>query len=468
MMQSHRVEKIVNAIYILLWTSISLYVGFYHEPFADEAQAYLIARDASLSEIISTVSRTEGSPALWYIWLKFLMICGMDYSHLYLASIIPNLLAVIIFITKAPFSKSVKYLVPLTYYILYQYNIVARNYSLLFLGTMIISIVYQNRQKHPLYFILGIIFLGSISSHGFLLALGIIGLWMFSEIHNKKSINEYMDFIKKNYLIISIYILFCILSACYLYPDLSNQYLQNYTTIKGYRLTSLLNFTSVGLVISSILEPENLWYIYVGLIYFIGMNYLLSKEFNIKYWILLLPNFLFMIIVPYKPWHAGIFIMSIIFLQWQERKQISKNLKLGIGILIVTELIWSGVGIIKDIKGKYAASKDVYNFLQEKQISAEETEIAAFNGVSIYLYENKKNLSYWDWREQGFSKKISNEDIKNKKAIVINEEVHDAFKDRVEEIQKQGNYKIRKFETQHFFGLEDMSQDETLYVLYRK
>ncbi len=466
-MQSHRIEKIVNAIYILLWGSISLYVGYYHEPFADEAQAYLIARDASLSDIISTVSRTEGTPALWYIWLKFLMICGMDYSHLYLASIIPNLLAVSIFITQAPFSKSVRYLVPLTYYIFYQYNIVARNYSLLFLGAMIVSITYQNRHKYPLYFILGIIFLGSISSHGFLLALGIMGVWLLSEIHDKKSLNEYISFFKRNKIAISIYSLFCVLSVCYLYPDLTNQYIQNYATLEGYWLSNLIKLLSAGLVISSMFEPENLWYIDIGIIYFIVMNYLLNKEFGIKYWILLLPNFLFMIIVPYKPWHAGIYIMSIIFLLWQDRKEISNILRIGIGILLITELVWSSVGIVLDIKGKYATTKDIYNFLQQKQIGSSDIEQASFHCVGINPYYKSKKMSYWDWHKQSFYKRIRNEYIKNKKAIIINKEVHDTFKGRVKEIQKLGNYKIKIFESQHFFGLEDMSKDETFYVLYR-
>ena len=65
-------ERIINPLYILLWLGLALWMGINHEPFADEAQAYLIARDAGVQDILSSVSRTEGTPALWFFWLKFL------------------------------------------------------------------------------------------------------------------------------------------------------------------------------------------------------------------------------------------------------------------------------------------------------------------------------------------------------------------------------------------------------------
>ena len=72
-MQTKLSENISNILYALVWLMISLWCGVNHEIFADEAQAYLIARDASISEILTTVARTEGTPTLWFLWLKLLI-----------------------------------------------------------------------------------------------------------------------------------------------------------------------------------------------------------------------------------------------------------------------------------------------------------------------------------------------------------------------------------------------------------
>ena len=461
-------ERIINPLYILIWLGVSLWVGVNHEPFADEAQAYLIARDATVWDILTTVSRTEGTPALWYLWLKFLMYCGFDYSKLYMASIFPNLLAVYLFISKAPFSKYIKYLFPLTYFILYQYNIVSRNYGLLFLMTTVAAICYENRHRHPYRLILSLLLLGSVSSHAFILSCSIVVFWIYKEADKEEGLKGYRIFIEKNLKALSIFAIFIICTIVYLYPESSNQYLYNYELLEGYRIRNILTLMSVGLISSSEIAPENLGYIYIGLGYFLLMMYMMSKKYRMSFGILFLPNLLFMLFVPYKPWHAGIIIMSGMFLFWQERREISRSVQIGVGILLCVQIIWSCMGIIKDIRGKYSVTKDIHNFLQTENISASETKIAAFNGISLYLYEKEGNFSYWDWRYNGFTQRITPKDIKQNRAIIINKEVYDKFNPRIKEIEAQGNYQIKSFISDHFFALQDMSKDETLYVLYRK
>lgn len=466
-MQTKLSENISNILYALVWLMISLWCGVNHEIYADEAQAYLIARDASISEILTTVARTEGTPALWFLWLKLLIFWGLDYSHLYIASILPNFIGVCLFITKAPFSKVVKYVLPLTYFVLYQYNIVARNYSLLFLTTVIASMAYAQRQKHPYRLVWSLIFLGSTTSHAFLLSCSIMLFWMYNDAKKAEGIKGYQEFIKGNLRALSIFGIFMIFSALYLYPESSNQYISNYELIKGFRVRNVLTVFSVGLITSSEPSPENLGYIFIGLCYSICMMCLMSKEYKMKFWILLLPNILFMLYVPYKPWHTGIIIMSVMFLLWQEKRKVLTQIKISISVLLCLQMIWGVTGIIKDVRGKYSVGKDIYTFLKKQSISLAETKLASFNGISLHIYENNLNFSYWDWRKHGFTQRVTREDIKNKRAIIINKEVYDIFNKRIKEIQQQGQYQIKVFKSNHFFALQDMGKDETLYVLYR-
>lgn len=133
-MQTKSFEKILIPLYLLAWLALTVSLGLSHEPFADEAQSFLIARDTGIAELLSTTARTEGTPVLWHFWLKLLLFVGLPYSLLFLASVLPEFAAVVLFVCKAPFSAAVRYLFPLTYYVFYQYNVVARSYSLLFWG----------------------------------------------------------------------------------------------------------------------------------------------------------------------------------------------------------------------------------------------------------------------------------------------------------------------------------------------
>lgn len=116
-MQTKSFEKILIPLYLLVWLALTVSLGLSHEPFADEAQSFLIARDTGIAELLSTTARTEGTPVLWHLWLKLLLFVGLPYSLLFLASVLPEFAAVVLFVCKAPFSAAVRYLFPLTYYV---------------------------------------------------------------------------------------------------------------------------------------------------------------------------------------------------------------------------------------------------------------------------------------------------------------------------------------------------------------
>ena len=102
-MQTKPFEKILIPLYLLAWLALTVSLGLSHEPFADEAQSFLIARDTGIAELLSTTARTEGTPVLWHFWLKLLLFVGLPYSLLFLASVLPEFAAVVLFVCKAPF-----------------------------------------------------------------------------------------------------------------------------------------------------------------------------------------------------------------------------------------------------------------------------------------------------------------------------------------------------------------------------
>lgn len=136
----------------------------YHEHWADEVQAMLIARDAHWTEILTKVPFQEGQPILWHLLLKICFyIFGENINISYISIGVMSLcIAVIIFGYDIPLIY--KCLLPFSYYFLYQYNIVARNYCLSFLGLALVGLTYKDRHKKAWPYILSLAFLAETTS----------------------------------------------------------------------------------------------------------------------------------------------------------------------------------------------------------------------------------------------------------------------------------------------------------------
>ena len=81
-----------------------------HEPWRDEAQAWLIVRDAGFTDLFS-ILRTEGHPPLWYLLILPLAKAGLPYAaQNWLAGII-CMAAVYIFLFKTKLPLIVKNIV---------------------------------------------------------------------------------------------------------------------------------------------------------------------------------------------------------------------------------------------------------------------------------------------------------------------------------------------------------------------
>ena len=67
--KENKKDYITSVIIIILYISGLIFIGCFHEPWFDEAQAWLIAKSASYKEIITVVPHYEGHPPLWHLLL---------------------------------------------------------------------------------------------------------------------------------------------------------------------------------------------------------------------------------------------------------------------------------------------------------------------------------------------------------------------------------------------------------------
>ncbi|MEA4913833.1 MAG: hypothetical protein VB061_04620 [Christensenella sp.] len=139
---------------LILWiyTAFSFFLVLIHEPWRDEAQFWLLARDASLPEILGNISK-EGIPPLWQLILKPFVLLGLPY---YPTMIIISTLLVVaaawIFVKKAPFQRCVKYILLFSPVFIYCYATISRSYALIPIIFVLLAVVYPKRHQQPVLY----------------------------------------------------------------------------------------------------------------------------------------------------------------------------------------------------------------------------------------------------------------------------------------------------------------------------
>lgn len=119
-------DTLVLAAYALV-----LSIGIaWHEPWADESQAWLLARDNSWWQMIWHGIRYEGSPGLWHTLLWSLVRLHVGFIAMHWVSGAIALAGVVLLLRWSPFPLLLRILLPFGFWLAYQDAVVARSYVL--------------------------------------------------------------------------------------------------------------------------------------------------------------------------------------------------------------------------------------------------------------------------------------------------------------------------------------------------
>lgn len=157
---------------LLLFTTIAAVAVWFHEPWADEAQAWLIARDLGIPGILHQMGY-EGSPPLWHLLLWALIRLHLPYAALGAVSLTLVTAGMYIWLRWSPLPQFVRLLVPFTFYYQYQYAAVSRSYALsTFLAFAAVALC-RAKPVRILPFGIVVALLAQTNMHGFMIAGGI-------------------------------------------------------------------------------------------------------------------------------------------------------------------------------------------------------------------------------------------------------------------------------------------------------
>ncbi len=168
-------DQIPAHLALLTFAGLLIFVGVHHEPWFDEAQAWLIARESTPWSLVTRGVRYEGTPALWHALLWTVQRLGLPYGGLWLVSSSLAVAGASLVLYKSPFPLWMRIGLIFSYFFAYQYAVVARSYALDLLLLPLLAWLFERRLQRPLVYgaVLGL--LANANAHSFMLA-GILAL----------------------------------------------------------------------------------------------------------------------------------------------------------------------------------------------------------------------------------------------------------------------------------------------------
>jgi len=172
------------------WAGVVGFTLSYHEKWADEAQAWLLARDLDLYTLWFKELRYEGSPGLWHtiLWVAQHLFHA-PYAAIGIIGMVCATAGVALMLFKAPFPRPLRWLLVFTYFIVYQYAVIARPYTLLPLLSFSAAIFFKD-VKHPERITIALILLANLTFHGTIMAVCLGVAYVGAVLKTWSALNE--------------------------------------------------------------------------------------------------------------------------------------------------------------------------------------------------------------------------------------------------------------------------------------
>lgn len=388
-----------NLITIILFVILSLIIGHFHEPWSDEAQSWLIAREQSIKDIFFYNSKYEGTFPLWILTLKLFISLGMKYEYIYIISTIISTIGVGIVLYKTNLPRIYKIFFAFNFYTLYQYSVVARSYCYFILAFACLIALYNERHTKIIKYFLNLILFSFISLHGMVIS-GILALFYFIEIIKecKKEKKKISKINRKKIICIAILAIVYIFEIIILIPP------QDIYVDKNYES----NIEMILLDVYVQIVPRYGNY-FIKMLCLIGALFLCMILFEYRkyvkkeFWMLILSVLVIFLCIRCAPHHIGIvfliFLTTIFLID-------NKQIKYYMYVPVIIYTLLSVLTGIYDINENYSGAKQMADYIKNID-NYEEKNIYGIGykctAISPYfednIFDNRKDV-YYLWSKQ--------------------------------------------------------------------
>ncbi len=389
---------ILAAYTVLLGSAIA-----HHEPWADEAQAWQLARNLSLHDLFVTYLHYEGHPILWYVLLRILNLTGVSYLGMHWICGAIGVAGTALFLFCSPFPKYLKALLPFTYFLLFQYVVVARSY--VFVPPLLYLIAWQWK-KRPLLVALFLGLLSNVEMHAAVISGGLAAVYCIEQL--RSGVAKDPDGRKRLFQFVTIVLALYAIAICTAWPapDVARwdaaSHLKSYLMIAGQ---SLLWGLSDPLWLAFAF-----WVLCVlcfdgrrSLIYFLPVVFF--SAFSVLY---------------LSIWHAGMLNPLMICLLWitwptTEPKKLpyERACRVAFATVASVQILWSVNAIVYDHSHAYSGDSGAAEFLKPYVENGttiittfiDQDDNHSYNAVGILPYFKQSVFANWQtsfwWASKG-------------------------------------------------------------------
>lgn len=174
-------SKLIDMTMVLLYFALSLFLMLRHELWRDEVQAWLLARDLSIPQLIRQMAY-EGHPCLWHLILMPFAKLGFPVRFMNCLSLAIMTVTVYLFVKWSPFSKWINGICVFGVMFVYFYPTISRSYCLIPLFIVLLMRYEKEKSKRPILY--GILLAMLVQTHIIMVGMaGMISLmWLWEEI----------------------------------------------------------------------------------------------------------------------------------------------------------------------------------------------------------------------------------------------------------------------------------------------
>lgn len=408
MVAEPRESRIVQLGILLLYIATVAIGIVAHEPWFDEAQAWLLARDAGPGELLTHYLRYEGHPPLWYWLLSIPAKSGLPYKTINIVSAAVAICGVILLLRKPRVPLALKIAIPFSYFLAYQYTIVSRSYVLIFPLLMVVLWLYPHREERLPAFTAVLVLLSLVSLHGLSLAGAFALLYLVDLLRDRRAerakgtlrpVNVRTHIICGAVLLITVAFIAFVLRPVH---DLSIK------QIVDLRFSPLkMMYIGTAALLDS-MAGVNLFTIPM-IVAFIVWFY---RRGTLLTFAVLTLSLLPISSVYFKLWHEGLFFFVLLFailltfVRSDERARFDLSM-LGVTVAILAvHLYWTARSIGYDIEYDYSGSRLAAEFIKDNHLERRRLFGIGFPALglqpyfdhNIYAnYPTRGGFCFWDW-----------------------------------------------------------------------
>lgn len=168
-----------------LYFAVTMTGALHHELWLDEAHHWLLGKYSTSPADLLHNARYEGHPPLWNLLLYFLARVTDNAVSMQVLNVVIASIAVLLFVRYAPFQFFFRATIPFSYFILYEYGVISRNYAIVFLLLIIVAVLYPKRHSHFLLFSFALFLLASAHLFAAVIAVSVFSLVIWERFRDR-------------------------------------------------------------------------------------------------------------------------------------------------------------------------------------------------------------------------------------------------------------------------------------------